>query len=345
MKKSRITILLFVLFVILLVLILSISILKKNQTESWCREFAAKNKGLKDVNVMPICNYSYDQIVVLNGVSNKYYCFPQDIAEYHFERNTISPFLSLKHIKPISEGKHIFYTNVSEKSNSYRIVIMGDSVTEGFGLQWNESYPYLLQSKFDESEKKVEVLNAAHGAYYLGNYYYQLKKIIANYDFDFLIIGLNQNDIYPQWEMITSKEVIKYRLNDSVGTINLTEEELVNICIEKRKHLKPGNEILKSPISYLEEILETVKKENIPLLILVFPNGAEKVDPNYYTTIDFYAIDLISFENDANYIKYAWINNPRNDKNHPNKKGNEIIADEVFKYLESKIDIDNEIKE
>src|ERR1044072_29001 len=55
------------------------------------------------------------------------------------------------------------YSNVKpgfSESDKRKIVAFGDSLTAGFGLLENESYPYLLQQKLKADGYDYEVLNA-----------------------------------------------------------------------------------------------------------------------------------------------------------------------------------------
>jgi acyl-CoA thioesterase-1 len=57
-----------------------------------------------------------------------------------------------------SEKRPLVTPDVS--SNRPKIVLLGDSLTAGFGLTENESYPYLLQQKLSANGYDYEVINA-----------------------------------------------------------------------------------------------------------------------------------------------------------------------------------------
>ena len=57
-----------------------------------------------------------------------------------------------------SNPKPLVTPNIS--SSSPKIVALGDSLTAGFGLTENESYPYLLQQRLKADGYDYEVVNA-----------------------------------------------------------------------------------------------------------------------------------------------------------------------------------------
>ena len=46
------------------------------------------------------------------------------------------------------------------KTKTVQIVMLGDSLTEGLGVEAHEAYPALVQSRFDQSRVKVKIINA-----------------------------------------------------------------------------------------------------------------------------------------------------------------------------------------
>ena len=50
--------------------------------------------------------------------------------------------------------------SIAETSNRPRMIVLGDSLTEGYGVPKEAAYPALLQKKFDDGGIQVEVINA-----------------------------------------------------------------------------------------------------------------------------------------------------------------------------------------
>ncbi len=51
-----------------------------------------------------------------------------------------------------------------ERNDAYRIVVLGDSLTVGWGVEQWESFEHLLEERFNE-ERPVEMINTGHGNY------------------------------------------------------------------------------------------------------------------------------------------------------------------------------------
>lgn len=48
----------------------------------------------------------------------------------------------------------------AQNSEEYVIVALGDSITEGYGLEKSKAYPQLLQDLFIADQRKVKIVNA-----------------------------------------------------------------------------------------------------------------------------------------------------------------------------------------
>lgn len=105
-----------------------------------------------------------------------------------------------------------------------RILIVGDSLTEGYGVQPNQAYPHLLQLKMrQEGTKEAIVINAgtsgATSAFGLRTLKFQVKRKKP----DFLILALGANDalrgITPKQTEKNLAECLKYAKSHNIKTI------------------------------------------------------------------------------------------------------------------------------
>ena len=112
-------------------------------------------------------------------------------------------------------------TSVTKVSSSKkRLILIGDSFTEGVGLEYKDSLAGQI-TNYLKKEKEYEVLNSGVGSYSPTNYYYKTKHFIEEgYQFDKAIVFLDVTD---------SIDEIKYFYND--------KEELV-LDFEKLKYKK-----------------------------------------------------------------------------------------------------------
>lgn len=87
-----------------------------------------------------------------------------------------------------------------------RILLLGDSFTEGVGVKAEDSYPVVLESKLKEQGWPVQILNGGVSSYSPTLSLIQLKDLLAQgIQVDAVILALDQSDIqdsltYSSWE-------------------------------------------------------------------------------------------------------------------------------------------------
>ncbi|MBN1356732.1 SGNH/GDSL hydrolase family protein [bacterium] len=81
----------------------------------------------------------------------------------------------------------------------FRIIALGDSITYGLGVRWDETYPKILEQqlneRFEESNRRFEVLNFGVNGY---NTVQEVEHFRVNglkYDPDLIVVGYNLNDV------------------------------------------------------------------------------------------------------------------------------------------------------
>jgi len=84
---------------------------------------------------------------------------------------------------------------VAQKPEGQRILLAGDSFTEGSGVTWEESVAGRLESALEE--KGVEVLNSAVSSYAPAVYYARIRDLIVEreYAVDHVFVLIDQSDI------------------------------------------------------------------------------------------------------------------------------------------------------
>ena len=75
-----------------------------------------------------------------------------------------------------------------------RIILLGDSITFGNGVDLNDSYAEMLRNKFSQSNQKVEVINLGIPGYGINNEYVRFIDEGIKYDPDIVIIQYTPND-------------------------------------------------------------------------------------------------------------------------------------------------------
>lgn len=87
----------------------------------------------------------------------------------------------------------VFFTPVSanEKSN---ILVMGDSLSAGYGIQINESWPVLLQSELDLKKQPYRVHNASISGQTSSEGVRQIEQLLTLTKPELVILELGAND-------------------------------------------------------------------------------------------------------------------------------------------------------
>jgi acyl-CoA thioesterase I len=183
--------------------------------------------------------------------------------------------------------------------NTFKIVFIGDSLTEGYGVSNESSYPYLLRNKFGAKQLAVSVVNAgtsgATSASALSKMRWQLRSQVKP---DLIVMALGANDglrgINPKTTKSNITKAIRYALAKNIKVI------LAGMLI---------------PPNYGDKYTKEFAG--------MYPEIAQKLD-----------IPLIPFllEGVAGNKK---LNLP--DGIHPNEKGYVVIADKIYPIIEKQI--------
>jgi acyl-CoA thioesterase I len=182
---------------------------------------------------------------------------------------------------------------------TFKIVFIGDSLTEGYGVSNVNSYPYLIRNKFVAKNISVNVVNAgtsgATSASALSKMRWQLRSQVKP---DLMVVALGANDGLRGINTKTTKsniiKAIRYALAKKIQVI------LAGMLIPPNY----GSNYTKEFAGMYPEI---AKKLNIPLI----PFLLEGVAGNK-------KLNLI-------------------DRIHPNEKGYVVIADNIYPIIEKQI--------
>lgn len=84
---------------------------------------------------------------------------------------------------------------VAQETTKHRVMLMGDSFTEGSGVTWPESFAGILQDRL--KGENVEILNSAVSSYAPAVYLALANEIVVNrkIDVDAVLIFLDQSDV------------------------------------------------------------------------------------------------------------------------------------------------------
>lgn len=95
-----------------------------------------------------------------------------------------------------------------EEDKDIKIIAFGDSLTAGFGLPTNESYPAQLEARLSESGFSVDVINSGvSGETTRGNL--ERAEFIRSQNSDIVLLGIGGNDALRSLSVDNAKNNIK----------------------------------------------------------------------------------------------------------------------------------------
>lgn len=228
-------------------------------------------------------------------MTNPHFIFLHKIRSFLFGSALI--FISSCGEQVIQENSSAKITN-DLNQKTFKILILGDSLTEGYGVTESESYPSLLEDKLnqestDKSKKIYQVINGGISGSTTSGGVSRIEWFLKSNP-DFLILALGGND------------------------------GLRGIPIEKIK-------------ANLEKVVIAAQNNKIPILLAgmkIPPNYglaySQAFSELFYQISKEYKIPLIPF-----LLKEVGGNPKMNlpDRIHPNPDGHIVIAETVHQYL------------
>ena len=189
-------------------------------------------------------------------------------------------------------------------SSKKRLILIGDSFTEGVGLEYKDSLAGQI-TNYLKKEKGYEVLNSGVGSYSPTNYYYKTKHFIEQgYEFDKAIVFLDVTDSIDEIkysyddkdQLVLDFKKLKYKKNEFSKILEnnfLSYKVLIKIR-DKIGHFK---KIIKN--SYIEDGLGASKLFNKKFFDI------SKEDRNLYAMIE---NEMSNWTSDNNELRYNLTN-------------------------------------
>jgi lysophospholipase L1-like esterase len=87
-------------------------------------------------------------------------------------------------------------------ASAKRILYLGDSVTAGFGLPFEQAYPYGVQRRLEQAGVRVETVDAGVDGYSPWQYDLYLRREGFRYQPDLVVIGFVLNDVTEKFGLV-----------------------------------------------------------------------------------------------------------------------------------------------
>ncbi len=245
-----------------------------------------------------------------------------------------------------ADGFRDYYYDVKKPLSTYRILMLGDSVTLGWGTNSSDIFSKVIERKLNSmiSGKKIEVINTGIGCYNTQMEVELLKQKGLKYNPDMIILNYYINDPEPTKKTNT----ILYFLQKNLYTYMFFWDKFSNLFLKLKNETYisyysrlyedsyNGKTIM---LQSINELAKIVHEKDIKLLIVVYPDFHNF--PNYrfeYVTHlirnasisnRIYFLDLLPYFKDID-PESIWVSK---EDAHPNSFGHSIAADAITKYL------------
>lgn len=248
--------------------------------------------------------------------------------------------------------------SVEKDKDTFRILILGDSVTFGFGVGQDEKYPEILEQILNSQSEdlkhdKYEVINAGTNGYYTQQELELFKEKGLKFCPDLCILQVNGNDFRNNIEFFVDEDGYlsvnhpKNKLHRFLRRIKRKSHLLT--LVQKISHISISKaekrNSFSSPTSAwekfgkknLENFIVEIQKQKVPIIVFMDfslndPTRAEMSELlDIYNVPCFDTADSIGFQWEEDYEKiYKLPNDP-----HPNAFAHKKIAEDLLQKLKA----------
>jgi lysophospholipase L1-like esterase len=225
------------------------------------------------------------------------------------------------------ETINLEYTKISGKFP--RLVCLGDSVTFGWNVNYEKSYPFLLEKNLKKDYRDIIVVNSGIGGDTIQDGYFRLESDVSYFDPHMVIISFGLNDGY-----ITKKESIEQENENDAETL---QTNILDSVMFDSLYRKAVEKLLEDKIDVVVMSTNPV----IPELIWRDKETAQKQEEDYILYND--RVKAIAQDYSLIFIDIweAFISEDKlenllqPDGLHPNESGLGLISESVFNALKS----------
>lgn len=230
-------------------------------------------------------------------------------------------------------GFRDFTYNLTKQNNTFRIIVLGDSYTFGWGVEMNETFSKVLERKLNMGSggTRYEVMNLGVPGYDATQEAEMYRTAGARYNPDLVIIGFCSNDV--ESSALQRELYEKLKDNSTLKALyGITDDYSMNQAIQRMKEKqvadlgeeKNWEEAVLKPYSKLANL---TRRHNISVVVYATTFSKESLILDIPSQIAGWtaAISSADLSNPDNYL------NPQDQ--HPNKKAHSIYADELYDLL------------
>lgn len=252
------------------------------------------------------------------------------------------------HIKINSDGFRDKEYTVEKDTATFRILILGDSITFGWGVAFNNTFSKVLEQRLNQEKQSpdstYEVLNLGVGNYntVMETITLEKKGLLYNPDLIVLAYYINDVEITPKKPFFLFKYSYLYAfLWDKYQNIKVRfiggndyKSYYKKLYADNYSGMVEGHEALLS-------LVQLARERKIPLLIMIIPEFHQfKEYP--FQEVTFFVTEIadeqgvpildllpffLSYEPETVWVSY--------EDAHPNAVGHQVIADALYEEITS----------
>ena len=279
-------------------------------------------------------------------------CFthsPNTELLYTFIPNSVD-----SHCEGNSHGYRDYEYDTQKGRQSFRVVVIGDSIAQGYGVELDETFSKVLEKQLrqhkSKEDAKIEVIILARAGYSTSQELIVLKEEALTFSPDLIVWSYVLNDPADPLFHNANGELGTYFYRPPLHTIHWIHREIF-VALERRKGRscnKEYHELLHCVYwheveSHINQIGEVSKEENIPIFFLIHPLIQKDKSYKEYSLTALHrkiggvatqaglivldvldAYQLFRAEDVTQHVEGGY------DPWHPNAKGHRIIADDIF---------------
>ncbi|HXK49241.1 MAG TPA: GDSL-type esterase/lipase family protein [Clostridiales bacterium] len=244
--------------------------------------------------------------------------------------------------------------SISKPEGRKRLLILGDSVVLGWGVEYENTFPSILQHHFDSCGTSIEVIPAGVSSWNTRTEYEYLKNAASEFEPDMLILVIVGNDTDPKERSnieVGKEELLSqvYKPNTDQDIFRKTWFSLVDISYlfrhiqfvvkvftekEHESGIDPEGPVWKDAELALWRIAECCNSEEIEFIPFLFSDEESSLThPVFKLYREYFIKNNIKFYTLPDQLFKGYRLRNSIVDNHPNPKGHHIIAEQMIEAV------------
>jgi lysophospholipase L1-like esterase len=235
------------------------------------------------------------------------------------------------HVDTNSKGLRDEAFNKTPSDDTYRILIIGDSYTFGWGVSESNRYTEILEKRLNQNHRKnYQIINAGIPGWGIKDYYTFLKRRGLSYQPDMIVIGLVGNDFIPHSDHTKiqreAKREIEEKYNRSKTSRTKYHRLVVDRMIKKLQRYRAKRSRNESDTYiYSRKIYQIGEEENTDTIFY----EVGQLWPKSNMILESADIDFVRTPiPEENQRKYRF-----KEDSHLNAKAQPLLADKLYQHL------------